>query len=260
MKTPATSRAPFRGFDVETRPRLDLVAKLAEPPAPFDPEGVKYGNTKDPVKRAALLEQRRQEHEEQAADALENQRKRAALDPLTGEVCVIGTIDESFSISLIQHPTEIAILRAFWTIVAQEGDAAIRWLFWSGAGDINNHFDLDFVVTRSRILGVRVPSFVRSGRYYSARLFCLAKEFLLYKREKFLSLTRAGEVFDLYSDGVEPKLERKREDDPVTGENFHLWWDGKATKEHPAAAQRSFALRYLDNDLRHLAHLAIRIL
>lgn len=251
---------PFTGFDIETRPRLDKVALLAEPYPVFNPEAVKYGNTKDPVKRAALLEQRTQEHADAKLEHEERQRDRAGLDPFTAEVCVIGFVDSKGS-RVTMDGAEKDMLTEFWCAVSAPGDAGNVWVYWSGCGDRSSCFDLDFLVTRSRILGVPLPPFVRAGPYYSSRFVCLAKELLLYQRERYLSLTRAAELFGLY----EPNgrgcvvLERKKPDDLVTGKNFHQFYDGIAC-ELPKKQQRKLALDYLRNDLAHLSELAHRIL
>jgi len=65
--------------DIETGPLPEDVILSVLPP--FDPEDVKLGNLKDPVKVAAKIDEARENH---AAKFIE----KAALSPLTGEVLV----------------------------------------------------------------------------------------------------------------------------------------------------------------------------
>ena len=254
-----TMTAPrFFGFDIETKPLPELVDRYARPLPAFDEAGVKYGNTRDPAKRADLLASKRLEHEEAAAAHLKNLRDRAALDPFTGAIVCIGVIGDNGAPEILAEKTEEATLRQFWNLFALSDHATSKFVFWSGSGDPGKNFDLDFIVTRSRILHIELPHRVRNGRYYSDRWVDLAAEFLLYQRDKYLSLTKAADMFGLYE--VNKDLTPKRDDDPVTGEFFWQWWEGVAVTDFPKAQQQALARGYLCNDLLHLKYLAPHIL
>lgn len=262
-----TSTLPFTGFDIETRPLPALVEKFTNPFPAFDPAEVKCGNLKDPQKIAEKLEQARASHETDRLSYWKRAHDNAALNPYTASVLVIGMIDEDGRTAILDGD-EKGILAAFWQAFVLAGDAARKFVFWSGCGAIDKKFDLDFLVTRSRILGVRMPGIVRDGRYYSRRFVDLAGEFLLHQREAYLSLTKAAEIFGIYGEhGIGPEgapanlhCFPKRDDDPVQGHNFWQFWEGVAQPDVSAEEQRLLALRYLTNDLRHLLHLAPRIL
>lgn len=241
------------GFDIETKPVPELVEKFTKPYPDFDPDTVKMGNLKDPAKRAEKLESAKAEHEDVRRIYWKKAHEKAALNPFTGQIVVIGLISDEGKVEFLEGD-EPSILRQFWARVSVPNNALIKWVFWSGCGAGDKMFDLDYIVTRSRIVGIRIPPMVRSGRYYAQRFIDLASEFLLYRREEYLKLTAAAELMGLYEWPTGPILLRKRDDDQVTGENFHLWYSGGLK------TSRSLALDYLTNDLNHLFHLGHRLL
>lgn len=252
----------FTGFDIETKPCPELVERFSKPYPEFDAAAVKCGNLKDPAKIAAKLADAKADHESGREAYWKNLRDRAALNPFTGQIVVIGLIEETGEVRFLEG-SEATILRQFWDAFAWAGDAARKWVFWSGSGSPSKMFDLDYIVTRSRIVGVRIPAQVRSGRFYAQRFVDLAGEFLLYQFDGYLSLTKAAEIFGLYDREdvpIERMIYRKRDDDAVTGENFWQWWEGSAHPDDSKEAQREHARHYLKNDLLHLFHLAPRIL
>jgi hypothetical protein len=215
----------FIGFDIETAPDFEMAEKLWKAPS----------RLKDPAK---------------IADAKAEYLAEAALSPLTGRVVVIGLIGIEAMPEYLEGP-EKAVLEAFWGYFRANHYAAHRFCFWSGAGNAG-HFDIDFIVTRSRILGLDVPATARNGRYYGTRIVDLAAEFLLNRTGDYLSLTNAGEIFHLFDEGVTPACKRKKPDDPITGAGFALAYANGATCQA--------ALDYLANDLFLLYHLAKAIL
>lgn len=250
----------FFGCDIETRPRADLVERFAKPYPAFDVAEVKFGNTRDPEKRAQLVEQKRLDHEAGRDLYWAEQRDRAALNPFTGEIVCIGVISEKGAVDIIAEKDEAATLRQFWQIFGLNDHAPARFVFWSGSGDSSRLFDMDFMVTRSRLLGVRPWPTARCGRYYGNRIVDLAAEFLLHRRDAYLSLTRAADLFNLYAD-ASLGLFRKADDDACRGENFSRWWDGAMPPECGSPdEQHLVAFHYLTNDLRHLLPLARAIL
>ncbi len=247
----------FTVLDIETRPIPEAVDKFTKPFPDFDPAAVKYGNTKDPVKRAETLATRAGEHEAEKLAYWANARDRAALDPITGAIICIGLLPANGEPIVIAEATEAATIRQFWQIVELSDNALTKFVFWSGCGDSSKKFDMDFIVTRSFILRIPIPKLVREGRYYHRRFVDLAEVFLLGQRERYLSLTKAAELLGLYAD--HPDIFPKTPEDPVTGANFFQWWDGTAAN-HPANEQRAFAVKYLHNDLRTTALLAESLL
>jgi hypothetical protein len=107
--------------------------------------------------------------------------EEAALWPETGKVLAIGIMAGSLSESVIFHVNqsdEREILESWWDIF-QSWNRSDGQRF---AGFAIFHFDLPFLILRSRILGVRVPMAeqLRNGRYFSTNLFCdLQDEWLL---------------------------------------------------------------------------------
>jgi hypothetical protein len=214
---------PFIAFDIETKPLPEIAAKLFKPSS----------RLKDPAKIA-----------EAKADFI----SEAALSPLTGSIIVIGLIDQDAKVEYLEG-TESVILTAFWKRFEAHAEAVTKFCCWSGSGAAGKIFDADFIVTRSRILGVRIPPTVRNGRFYGSRIVDLASEFLLYQTDAYLSLTKAAMLMGMYDD-ASLSLTPKSDTDEVKGENFHRHY-----AENPAKA-----LPYLANDLLHTYHLARRIL
>jgi DNA polymerase III epsilon subunit-like protein len=167
-KSPETR---FVAFDIETAslPRETLEPLLPE----FDPSEVKLGNTKDPEKVAALIETARVKHSERFFS-------EAALNPLTGRVVAIGLSEFNRAgettgafACLLNRPgelTEEQVLESFWQFFDESLNGS-RTIF---VGHNVDDFDLPFLVTRSRILGVRVPRLVlkpRGSRFYFSERF-----------------------------------------------------------------------------------------
>lgn len=269
METNTRPSRPFIGFDIETEPNEQAARLLYVPPPPFDPEAVKMGNVKDPFLRREKLEAARAEHAKSTEDAERRFIERAALSAMTGRVCAIGVIthDGCVRVETKRDVSERDMIANFWAAFAAQGEAATRFVFWSGSGATDSAFDIDFLFQRSLILGIPVPVQVRplGSRFYSDRIVDLATRFLLGKREAYLSLTAAAEVFGLYDrdidlgNGAKASLERKRKSDPaqpepITGATFHKF----VTSDRPMDRQE--AHNYLVNDLLHVAALAPLIL
>lgn len=248
----------FYCFDIETRPLPDLVERYAKPFPPFDESAVAVGNLVDPAKIAAKRAAAAASHEVDRIAYWRNLHDRAALDPFTGAVICIGVCDETRPVEIVAEKTEAATLRQFWQLFSMSDNAVTKFIFWSGSGDPAKQFDIDFLVTRSRINRVPLPVGVRSGRYYGQRILDLAGEFLLHQRDHYLSLTKACDLFGLYEENK--TLVPKRDDDLVTGANFAQWWDGAVDVAHTATEQRELACSYLRNDVNSLRALVPHIL
>lgn len=252
-----TTRTPFRILDIETAPNPEAVAKFTDPFPVFFESEVKVGNLKDPEKIREKLQAARTAHAQEAQDYWSKAAERAALHPFTGTIEVIGIMDEGGEAILIDGP-EATLLARFWSLFGLPGDPSLQWLVYSGCGDERRNFDLDFILTRSRILGVAIPPHIRPGRYYSDRITDLAPLFLLHRHDAFCSLTKCAELLGCYDRPIETDagpvtLTRKRQDDEVTGANFFEFWRSPGERQRKAQA-------YLINDLFHTLAIARRLL
>lgn len=175
-------------FDIETRP-LDRETVLAmspefkskQPPGEFNESTVSVGNLKDPVKIKAKIDIARDKHlkavenfesdntaakEKHESDAMD----KAALNPLTGQVLAIGYKSVKgvvLQVTNVKGPTEADLLNSFWKMY-QKSCGPLRKM----VGHNIFGFDLPFLVRRSWLLDVSVPSTVlERGRYWNDRVF-----------------------------------------------------------------------------------------
>lgn len=247
-------------FDIESRPVPGLVTRFFQPGDPFDTASVKMGNIKDPALRQEKLSAAATAHAAEEAARLQSAHDRAALNPFTAEVCAIGLLSET-RVPEYLFGDETIMLRQWWDVFASHSDQP--FVFWSGTGG-GKAFDPDFLVRRSWVLGVKIPVTAWGDRpgYYGRRIVDASTRYLGGDRQAYCKLTVAADQLGLYSEGIitQPKIFPKGPDDLVTGENFHLWFDGKM----PAACgnptqQRAEAFRYLANDLFTLEGITNRI-
>lgn len=248
-------------FDIETKPRTDLVDRYLQPFAPFNPDAVKYGNTKDPEKCAVILQAAEVAHVQEGLDYVKTAHERAALNPLTAQVIAIGVADSqpgSDEVVVLSDDDERELLNSFWILFCSHAMAVESFLFWSGTSEIGDNFDIDMLVRRSWFVGVKVPQLVFNGRYYSNRLVDVTGRYLLGRLNSYCGLTRAADELGLYT--PESNLRPKKDDDPVRGENFWQWWEGNAPDSSLSAAdQREVAKGYLVNDVLTLKAIVARI-
>ncbi len=168
-------------FDIETGPLpIDMLKQIVRPfdrsslkhPGEWNPNSVKYGNTKDEAKRAEKLEAARQKHAEAVesyqSDLAAAEEKywnevqdKAALAAITGQVLAIGyggngeTVDHGMS--------EEELLSRFWAKFKKCRETRRKMI-----GFNIKRFDVPFIVQRSFILAVDVPESYMDGRYLSA--------------------------------------------------------------------------------------------
>jgi len=132
-KSPAGGTAAI--FDIETGSlpwlEIECFCDPLPPPSPFDESSVKFGNTKDPAKRAEKLAEakakRQQEADNYGATCEAHKQQflgKAALSPLTGRVYAIGYAlagqePKILSSTVIGDCTEAAILRDWWRLVSE---------------------------------------------------------------------------------------------------------------------------------------------
>lgn len=170
----------------------------------------KLGNVKDPDKiKAAILEKQKAWMED------------AALEAATGRVLLIGLRINGSNIMLSDND-EAANLKAFWGFVSTglvNGDSFIGF---------NTHgFDIPFLVRRSWVHGIQVPSKIMRGRYLNDDLWVdLLEIYRLGNRQDWISL-----------DGLSAMLGVGRKNGE--GKNFGSLF----------RTNKGFALEYAANDL-----------
>lgn len=243
-------------LDIETKPVPELVNRFFQPGDPFDEASVKLGNVKDPALRAEKIQAARAAHAAEEAARLKSAHDRAALNPLTGQLVVIGLLGENRVPEYI-HGDETIMLRQWWDVFQDNRDQS--FVFWSGTGG-SKAFDPDYMVRRSWVLGVKVPVTFWGDRpgYYGRRMVDAATRYLGGDRQAYCKLTDAADQLGLYAEGA--TIFPKTKDAMVTGENFHLWWEGKMPKESGTPEQQRIeAQRYLANDLFTLEGIVNRI-
>jgi hypothetical protein len=205
-------------FDIETEalPEGELAALVP----PFDPGEVKTGNLKDPDKIAQKI-----------AEAEANHRRdffeRAALDPLTARVLVIGLLDYR-GFRILDNPNEAAVLREFWTACRGEQGRINQMV-----GFNTWNFDLPFLFRRSWKHRVPVPPGIRRGRYWNDQMVDVRDAWQLGDRQARGSLESIARHL-----GVGAKN--------GNGAEFAMLWRSDRTK----------AVEYLRNDLELTAKMA----
>jgi hypothetical protein len=205
-------------FDVETAPLPE--SELAALLPPFDPAEVRTGNLKDPEKIAAKLAESEASHRREFF-------AKAALDPLTGRVLVIGLLDKG-GVRILDNENEAAVLREFWTACRGE-QGRINQLV-----GFNTHlFDLPFLIRRSWRHRVPVPFGVRRGRYWGDEIVDLRDAWQLGDRQARGSLDAIAKHLGLGAKNG-------------NGADFAALWQ----------TDRAKAVEYLKNDLELTAKIA----
>jgi len=250
-------------FDIETGPQpIEILKEISQPfksslsdPGPFDSLAVKYGNTKDEAKRAAILADNLAKHEVKVKayqDAMATEepqywadiQRGAALSALTGQVLAIGyrSIDKKVIHGQGEEfdgraMTEFDVLSRFWHNY-QQLRAASRSLIGFNIKD----FDIPFIVQRSIIRGIAIPPslFSGNGRYLDSLFIDLRdlwKAGVYNGKGSLDAICRAC--------GIGAKTEG------VDGSMFAELWMGGSEK-------RAIAKHYLLNDLDMTWQLADR--
>ncbi len=207
-------------FDIETGPLPDdeLRRMMApeEPPfdpksiKPFDPDSVKYGNMKDPAKRAEKLEECRKKHEEESAKAEEtyNTKKaesraayekdfidKAALNATTARILAIG-YRPCGAMSVVKHgdgshEAEAELLRHFWTVAEHMANNSGLLI-----GHNVKSFDLPMIIRRSWLHHIE-PSvrLLDKSRYWAPFIVDTMELWQLGSRDRFVSLDSLAKYF-----------------------------------------------------------------
>jgi hypothetical protein len=206
-------------WDIETGANLERSRALMPP---FDESEVRTGNIKDADKIAAKVSDLRVAHER-------SWLKSSALRPETGHVLAIGLLptrkEDSPLIFHVHQSNEADVLLSFWDFLESTQQATGQHFI----GFAIFHFDLPFLVIRSRILGVPVPLNLRVGRYYNATRFIDLQEEWLAGRSR--NDTKCSLDYVAKALGVGEKS--------GTGDKFESLYN----------ANEAQALAYLENDL-----------
>jgi hypothetical protein len=161
-------------FDIETGANLERSRALMPP---FEESEVRVGNIKDEDKIRAKVVDRRVAHERSWIES-------SALRPETGHVLAIGILatrkEESPLIFHVHQSNEADVLQSFWDFLVSTQEATGQAFI----GFAIFHFDLPFLIIRSRILGVPVPINLRVGRYFNATRFTDLQEEWLTGRSR----------------------------------------------------------------------------
>ena len=172
-------------FDIETKPVPEKVRELYT----FDRDSVKDNRIKDTAK----LEAKKDEKE---ADFFANKEEKAALDPLTCEVCAIGYYfpkDDKYVINHTNDLEESTILERFWDTFSESRMGTERLMIgWN-----THEFDLPMLLIRSRIVGVKIPAFVYEtpmSRYFNGLFVDLMKVWVCNKYKEYAKLERIAKV------------------------------------------------------------------
>lgn len=250
-------------FDIETGPQpIEVLKEISQPfksslsdPGRFDPSTVKYGNAKDEGKLAAILAVNEAKHEAKVKayqDAMANEepqywadiQRGAALSALTGQILAIGyrTIEKKI-IHGIGEPwtdgsimTERDVLEKFWHFYKQLRSASRQMI-----GFNIKDFDIPYIVQRSIILGVQIPSSLfAQGKYLDSLFVDLRTTWLGGQYNGKGSLDAICKAC-----GIGAKTEG------VDGGMFSELWNGKPE-------ERTKAKEYLLNDLEMTWSLADR--
>ena len=227
----------FTSFDIETGPLAEEILNDMMPE--FDEQYVKTGNLKDPAKIAAKIEAAREDH-------VTKWFERAPLSATTGQVLAIGYYDSRARETSIDHQldmTEEELIYVFWDRVVRARKADAKMV---GVNIFD--FDLPFLVRRSWILDIPIPSrLLENNRYWDRSVFVDLREAWLLGQRPDRVRSSFDELGRAFSTGG------KDESSDITGAKFHeaFWGDDKEAFEQ--------ALEYLRNDVRQPAEWAIRM-
>lgn len=266
-------------YDIETgsRPWLELAALLpkfdateAVPnPGDFDPANVKFGRTTDPAKKKAMVDAAWAKHEALVASISEKREKAredwilkaksgAALSPLTGSVRAIGISDGALAAIMHCQPGDVFDSLSAQEIkgFASESELLVEWWkLWDSrknsdkfVGFYSHQFDLPFLISRSRMIGVTIPSDV--VRWGASKYPNFHPSFVdLHPLWSFgqTASGRPGQACTL--DSICAATGGPRKPEETSGAQFALDYDA-------GGARREIAFDYLFNDLAMTHHVA----
>lgn len=180
-------------FDIETiaKPLAELESLIPE----FDPESVKFGNTKDEAKRAVMVEEAKKKHRE-------NFIRDAALNPVTSTCKMVGFYREEKAIIYVQaddieaarvlrdHGDKVgAEVRPISSEAVMIQNALASASVWFDSIEqklvsyFGNNWDLPYLHRRAWLNGVAAnPRIFRKGRYYRDNVVDLYDEWGMGER------------------------------------------------------------------------------
>ena len=178
-------------FDIETGPLTKKeVLQFVDDYPEFDPNQVKFGNTKDPIKKAEKIQADEDKHFDQSEAYYRNAVDRAALSPLTGRVLAIGMVVDGET-RILCSGNEAADIEAFWKTIAPH-DAITHKVI----GFNSNRFDLPFLARRSWKLGIDMPQTLFRGRYINERCIDLMDLWKCGDYQATIKLDHLARFFD----------------------------------------------------------------
>lgn len=245
-------------FDIETEPLDDddLIrivrpfdpASIGPHPGVFDPARVKLGNMKDKAKieakiiaaevaHAAEIESWTVRQESAEIEYWAKVRSDSTLSPTRSRCCVIGVrhnVDPA--VVNILHGDEALVLESFWDLYRICVDNSFPMF-----GFNIMFFDLPYLVRRSWLLGVQVPSSVRDGRYWSQTFVDIARDWAMGDTNSRIALDELSRAFGLGG----------KRDQEVDGKTFWRDWHDPNRRE--------LAVGYLATDLWLNEAVAVRM-
>lgn len=260
----STATPAIIAFDIESAALpLETLKSILPPwnpdsvgphPGEFKLESVKLGRMTDEAKIAATIAAAEQKH--MAAIVDYHARKdngeanywaeildKAALSPITGQVCAIGYQGQKTQIhTAVDAVTEEHLLTQFWKVYKSARSANKKMV-----GFNIKAFDVPFLARRSWMLGVEVPKTIMTPTMYLDSLFIDLREvwgcgYRGTDRPGFGTL-----------DTIAKALGLQGKPDDCSGANFAtmLWSDDPADREK--------AIRYLEGDLRIVVEVSERL-
>lgn len=237
-------------FDIETGP-VENIKELFKPPdfpkhPEFDPSLIKYGNIKDPSKKAEKYEEHKKRYEKslllwdeecktKAANEFAKFVEDSPLSSVFGRVFAIGYgIDEieGFKIFISCQGSEVNILNVFWEVVG-----IIR-----GRGKLisfnGSSFDIPFITRRSWVNRIIVPYLLTKYKKMEDWIIDIYDVWKFGKYNDHIKLNELAQSF-----GLPGKL------DGVTGDMF---WKLMKTDQQ-------LAKKYLASDIACLRSVERRI-
>lgn len=210
---------------------------LGEHPGEFDPKSVKLGNIKDQAKIDEKIEASRVKHAEAVAD-YERKAKTgesdywagvqstAAFSAMRAEVLAIGYFGKQQQIDhQSDERSEADLLNQFWGMFTKCRSSSRKMV-----GFNVREFDLPFLMQRSWINEVDIPSTVMIGRYLDATFVDLRD---IWRAGAFRQEGSLDAICRAFRIGQKPE--------GTTGADF-----GRLFRD---AEKRHLAIEYLQNDL-----------
>jgi hypothetical protein len=203
-------------FDIETESceNPQWIRELTPDYPEFDESAVKTGDCKTEERRFAKIEVARQQHAEQEEAYWREKIDRAALTPEIGRVVTIGYLaaeapDEEAILDDADFD-EARLLRRWWAVYDRTLRNRGKLIGWNSDG-----FDVPYLVKRSWMLGVPVPSTVWKGRWLNDVFLDLMKLWGCHEFRKFAKLDVASKCLG---------FEQGKTGQECTGAEFAKWY------------------------------------